>query len=274
MSELQPPSPPPGFRLFALTVKELIGLDLTSYNPRQLYRRLEHQLSRVGCRDLAEYAALIRRDRRRAEELASFITINVSQFFRDVHLWETLADPLRHYVLDELPARGSRPRLRAWSAGCSVGAEAYSLAIFLTELHLPVAFHILATDVDEEALKVAVAAIYQERELAGLSDERRREFFVPQGKAGWQVRGDLRKAVTFRRHDLLRDPYPLGMDLILCRNVVIYFTPEAKQRVQEALARSLRPGGLLFVGATESLIEPGSYGLEPIAPFLYRRSRP
>jgi len=272
-------TPPAGFAVFAQTVRELIGLDITAYNQRQLYRRLAGQLRRVGCADLAAYARLVRQDPARAEELRSFLTINVSDFFRDPALWETL----RQQVLPQL-AEENREVLRMWSAGCSIGAEAYSLSILATELALPGTVRILATDIDTGVLAQASSGRYRSNQLAGLSASRRERFFRPveavvPGRGGkttievmWEVTPEIRQRVQFRRHNLLADPYPIGMDLILCRNVVIYFTPAVKHEVQQRLARSLRPGGVLFVGGTETLLQPAAYGLEPIAPFLYRKT--
>ncbi|MBE3577307.1 MAG: protein-glutamate O-methyltransferase CheR [Limnochordales bacterium] len=270
--------PPAGFALFAETVRELLGLDITAYNPRQLYRRLAGQLRRVGCTDLAAYAELVRQDRARAAELWTLLTINVSEFFRDPALWDTLGQRILPSLVDE-----RRSVLRMWSAGCSIGAEAYSLAILATELALPLPFRILATDIDPDALAQAMSGRYRSHEMAGLSESRRRRFFRPvkvsvPGRGGketaevvWEVLPEIRERVRFRQHNLLADPYPTGMDLILCRNVVIYFTPKAKQQVQQRLAQSLRPGGVLFVGGTETLLQPAALGLEPIAPFFYRK---
>ncbi|MBE3583379.1 MAG: protein-glutamate O-methyltransferase CheR [Limnochordaceae bacterium] len=256
--------PLPGFAAFARLVQQLIGLDLTAYNPRQLYRRLRGQLERVGCRSLEEYGLLLRRSPEQVEALRDFLTINVSEFFRNAPFWRTLADR----ILPELLAAGNT---RIWSAGCSIGAEPYSLAILLEEAMAPATAHIIATDVDEKALAEARTAIYPSSLLHEVSPARLQRFFTPAGPDRWQVKEEVRRRVQLRRHDLLQDPYPIGLNLIVCRNVIIYFNEEAKQRVYRRLAQSLRPGGILFVGATEAILSPAQFGLSPAGPFFYRR---
>jgi chemotaxis protein methyltransferase CheR len=193
------------------------------------------------------------------------LTINVSEFFRDAQAWEQLARRVRT-ALD--PGR----EYRAWSAGCSTGFEPYSLAMLVAELAPAIPTRLLATDLDRTALDVARAGRYRTTELGGLSAERRRRFLVEAG-ADWTFRPEVRAMIRFRRHDLLSEPVGgRTFDLVICRNVVIYFTEEAKAAVHQRLADALRPGGLLFVGATEAILRPGRFGLVAEGPSFYVRS--
>ena len=128
----------------------------------------------------------------------------------------------------------------------------------------------MATDLDETILAQARASRYTDAQMLGVSNARRARFFRPDGEI-WEARPELRALVNFRRQDLLRDAYESGFDLIACRNVVIYFTEDAKSQLYQKFAKALRPGGLLFVGATEAIGGARDFGLEPIQPGFYRR---
>lgn len=255
-----------GFQLLAQRVRRLTGLDLGNYRQQQLQRRLKAYLDRYG---LPDYAALSRRiagDAQALRHFMDYLTINVTEFFRDGRPFDMLVREVLPQLLAEFR------HLKLWSAGCSSGAEPYSLAILLEELDPGGSHQVLGTDVDVTVLDVATQGVYDEYALRGVSPERRRKFFVAEGEGLWRVLPELRRKVKFQRHDLLADPYPQKQHLILCRNVVIYFTEEAKRRVHRELARSLVPGGYLLVGATETLFTPEQLGLELAGPFLYRRS--
>lgn len=252
------------FDYFRQQLHRLTGIDLAAYKERQMRRRLTVYLERSGLADFKELAQIIVADAAQLEKLKAYLTINVSEFFRDGHPFEALAQQ----VLPEL--RETFDALKIWSAGCSFGYEPYSVAMLLAEQDPGGQHEILGTDLDDEALAVARKGWYSEEKLKGVSQRRRRQFFQRQGE-GWQVGGQLSRLTRFRRHDLLRDPYPGGQHLILCRNVVIYFTEEAKAQVHRQLAQALVPGGYLLVGATETIFSAHTYGLESAGPFLYRR---
>jgi chemotaxis protein methyltransferase CheR len=241
-----------------------VGLDLGQYKPAQVWRRVHAFASLRGHGNWRSLLAACRTDASLRRALAEMLTINVSEFFRNPEAWETLA----HEVL--------RPRLavgesfRAWSAGCSTGQEPYSLAILLRELAPATPARILATDVDAAALAVAARGRYEPAQMSGLSPARRERAFLHQ-EGGWVVRPEIRALVTFRRHDLLTDPAPTGFDLVLCRNVVIYFAEEAKEALYSRLAAALRPGGVLFIGATETITQPRRHGLRYLRPGFFAR---
>lgn len=267
------PNPPAeypreGYDLLVRALKETSGLDLSAYKERQTLRRLSGFLSRQGIADWAELARIIRHDSAVRQQLTDHLAINVSEFFRNPERFEHLS----REVLPKLLERWSS--LKIWSAGSSVGAEAYSLAIMLEELSPGSASRhdILGTDIDREALAAAREAAYTEDWLKEVSAERRQRFFesLPDGR--WRVRDSLRRRVTFREHNLLEDPYPRDQHLILCRNVIIYFVEEAKNAIVARFGESLAPGGYLLVGSTETIFRSEQYGLRSVAPFLYQRT--
>ncbi len=216
--------------------------------------------------DLTQYAHLLAND---AQELDSFLhrfAINVSEFFRDTDRFQTFERDILPRLLAE------RSRLRLWSAGCSGGHEPYSLAILLSEATPDVSHHILATDIDTVALELARAAgPYAEKEIRNVSPARRASRFRLDDTGRWSGTDQLRAMVTYQRHDLLQDPMPVGFDLIVCRNVLIYFTAEARAQTFTRLAAALRPGGVLFLGATESMEASLALGLRPVSFGFYVR---
>lgn len=248
--------------IFAAAERTL-GLRLADYRSRQLERRLTYFRQRHGLQSNAEVAARLYSDPEFRRQFADFVTINVSEFFRNP---ERYAD-LRRLHLPALLA--GRPGLQVWSAGCSIGAEPYSLAILLHEL-APAGQHVvLGTDIDAASLERCRAGVYRDTELREVPAAMRHRYFQAT-QDGWRVDPAVRSLVSFRRLDLLVDPFPTGQDLIACRNVVIYFTDAAKLQLYRRFRASLRPGGLLFVGATESIFDCRTLGFEYVAPCFYR----
>jgi len=266
-SEPGAPVADPGFPRLQRALQATAGLDLGAYKEKQMLRRLSGFISREGMRDLGELADAVTRDAAVRQRLLDFLAINVTEFFRNPERFEDLA----RRVLPEL--RRNWDRLRIWSAGCSNGSEPYSLAILLDELEPGSSdrHQILGTDIDREALQEAEKAIYAEDRLKEVSPARLRRYFRALGDGRFEIVPEVRRYVRFSVHNLLRDPYPTGQHLILCRNVIIYFTETAKQDIFAKLAASLVPGGYLLVGSTETIFQPGRYGLRAAAPFLYTR---
>ncbi len=253
-----------GYARLARGLRSLLGIDLDLYRPTQMWRRVN---GFAASRGLADADALLIAARRRPDllaELRDMLTINVSEFFRNPEAWQKLGTRIGGQL-------ASDRRFRAWSAGCSAGFEPYSLAILATELAPGAPVRILASDVDRTVLEIGRAGRYDLTRVAGLSATRRARFFVADGPES-VVRPELRAMISFREHDLLDEPAAVrAFDLILCRNVAIYFTTEAKTAVHERLAQALRPGGLLFVGATETILKPRRFGLVADSPGFYVR---
>lgn len=253
-----------GYDRLTRDVRTLLGFDLAQYKAPQVWRRVNGFAAARGFADVPTLLARCRVDPDLRTAFRDMITINVSEFFRNPETFETLRT---RYLPSVLHATGIT---RVWSAGCSLGYEPYTIAMLVREHAAGLTVRILATDVDEAVLAKARASRYTELQMAGVSAARRARFFHRDGDH-WEVRPELRAMATFRCHDLLRDPCDSGFDLIACRNVVIYFTEDAKTRLYERFARSLRPGGLLFVGATEAISNARAIGLEPEVPGFYRR---
>ncbi len=270
MPQLFAPVPeldPLAYDRLAADVHGLLGVDLRQYKPAQVWRRVHGFASARG---LAGPDALIARSRQDPilrQAFLDMLTINVSEFFRNPEAWEML----RKRFLVPLLAR--QPAVRVWSAGCSLGYEPYGIAMLIRELSSASA-RILATDLDETILARARTSVYKEAQMEGVSAARRARFFRQAGEDAWEVRPDLRAMVEFRRHDLLKDPYERNFDLIVCRNVVIYFTETAKTELYRRFRDSLKPGGTLFLGATESIPSPRNFGLAPVALTFYGRADP
>lgn len=252
-----------GYPVFRKTVLDLTGIDLDCYKGTQMERRLQTIMRRAGVADLAAYARLLAATPSRVKEFQDFLTINVSEWLRNPEKFEEL----QKGILPDLLKKS--PRLRIWSAGCSNGSEPYSVAMLLDELDPMGRHQVIATDLDEEILRVARAGVYQEKDIKGVSSARRAKYFTQQGE-NWAVKPELKAKVQFQRQNLLSDPYPQDLDLVLCRNVVIYFTEEAKDELYRRFHRALKPGGILFVGGTESLLRARELGYTSASPFFYR----
>jgi len=224
-------------------------------------------LSRLQIPSFAEYTRVLERDPVRRQEFRDYVTINVSEFFRDVDRF----GELERRVLPQLVAGGAS--VRVWSAGCSIGAEPYSMAIMLHELAPDRPHTILATDVDQTILDRAKGGKgYLAADIRTVGAERTRRYFVPEPDGRLMVGPVPRTMIRFAKQDLLGDQYPSGpFDLIACRNVVIYFTEEAKERIYQGFVRALRPGGVLFVGGTEAIMRPQALGLSTMSPGFYRK---
>jgi two-component system CheB/CheR fusion protein len=226
--------------------------DIRAYKRSTLYRRLRKRMGDAGCRTADEYLSLLRADEREYGRLIDSILINVTEFFRDPEAWECLEALLR----ERLAARPAAEPLRAWSVGCANGAEPFTLAILLKEL-LPEgapAFKVYATDIDEDALAAARAAIYAPDDLRNLSAERLERCFEPRPGGRYGVRRDLRSCVVLGRHNVLGDPPISRLDLLVCRNLLIYFDPETQSQLFPRFHYALREEGVLFLGKAETLM--------------------
>lgn len=253
----------PGYAALARVLLKRGSVDLLAYKERQMIRRLEGYIRREGYGSLTDLARRIERDDEAFDRLRAFLTINVSEFFRNPEQYEYLAKNVLPRLLEEF---GS---LRIWSAGCSIGAEPYSVAMLLDELDPHGRHEILGTDVDEWVLETARQGEYSEKLLVSVTPERKARYFTRVGEERWAVIPEIRRRVRFAVHDLLRDSYPQRQHLILCRNVVIYFKDDAKREIFRRFSESLVPGGVLMLGATESVLHAREIGLRSPTPFFY-----
>lgn len=253
-------------------IHKLLDVDLDCYKSQQMKRRLRTFLLRSGQANWPALFRTIQGDPEELGKLRDYLTINVSHFFRDHDKFSCLQES----ILPEL-LRG-RPKLHVWSAGCSRGHEPYTLAMMLAEATSPYRRHqILATDIDRSALAWAQAGgPYLPEEVADMHPPLRNSYFSLRDNSYWFTHRTQRQ-ITFRYHNLLADPFIMpgpdeGYDLILCRNVVIYFTKEIKEQLYERFYAALRPGGVLFVGGTEIISKASEIGFESVKMSFYRRN--
>jgi chemotaxis protein methyltransferase CheR len=226
-------------------------------------RRIRTWTARRGTEDLAAYAKRLKAEPGELDAFLDRVTINVSQLWRHPEQWASLSST----ILPELAERG-RGRVRAWSAGCSYGAEAYTLAAVCRESIPDTRVEIKGTDLDPRMVARAREGKFSADDARG-APKRSIERFFPDGQAV----PELTRMVSFEQGDLLRMPVPReAYDLVMCRNTVIYFTEDVRDALHARLARSLRPGGYLVVGATERVTDQRELSLELTYPFTYRQS--
>lgn len=248
------------------TIQRLTDIDLGSYKSQQMRRRLDGFITRYSPGGVAVFCKTLDREPGVLSKLKDFLTINVSEFFRDSGQFSILKTQIMPRLLRQSPA------LNIWSAGCSIGAEAYSLAITLEEIAPGRKHRILATDLDTEILKKAAAGgPYSRAEIGNVDRLRLRRHFIP-GDKGYVVSDNIKKIVEFRQQNLLAGNFEKAFDLILCRNVMIYFSDEAKAKLHQGFCASLKEDGILFLGGTEGLSDPNELGVIRLHSSMYQKS--
>ena len=245
---------------------EITGIDLTSYKQKQAERRIGTLLKRLGVDSFDAYCEILERDAKARKDFLNYFTINVTEFFRTPAKFSELEND----VLPGLLKKGANSGLKIWSAGCSNGAEVYSLAIIMDELSPQTRHRFLATDIDDEMLKKAKEGVYGENEMGQVSKQRLAKYFQISDKT-FILSDKIKSKVEFKIHDLLNDSFESEFDLILCRNVVIYFTEEAKDKLYIKFYNALRKGGVLFVGGTERIPNYTDIGFKSLSPFFYQK---
>lgn len=250
------------FQYFIESVKKMTGIDLALYKEAQMKRRLTSLRLKRGYDTFARYFEAISRNQELFYEFLDRMTINVSEFFRNPGRWEVLENK----ILPRLAKMS--PRLKCWSAACSTGEEPYTLSLILLRKNIEAS--LLATDIDEGALAKAKQGVYTERSLQDCPKDLLTKYFLKDSMS-YRISDAVKQKVTFRKHNLLADSYDANFDLIICRNVMIYFTEEAKHELYQKFSRALKPGGVLFVGSTEQIFQPAQYQFETEDTFFYRK---
>ncbi|ONI46486.1 chemotaxis protein CheR [Candidatus Epulonipiscium fishelsonii] len=243
---------------------KMTKLDLTNYKESQMKRRIDTNIKRYDCKNYVEYLNILKNDKKALEEFMSYLTINVSEFFRNPTQWDVLE---KEIISKFLPIKRT---INVWSAACSTGDEPYSLAMLLLKYFSADKIKILATDIDLDILKQAKAGIYPDKQVINLPSQFKSKYFK-QNKDKFIIDNSIKKCVDFKQHNLLSDPYPKNMDLIVCRNVLIYFTEKAKSDIYNKFSQSLSDDGVLFVGSTEQIITAAQYNLQPSKVFFYKK---
>ena len=230
-----------------------VGVDFLRYKQTTIRRRLERRLTATGCVSLQEYAAYLERTPGEAQNLLQNILISVTAFFRDADAFKALDQQLR----PQMKAKGDGSAYRCWVAGCATGEEAFSLAILLSEAierrRQNIRLQIFATDLDEHALAIARRATYSAASLVGVPKKLIDKYFQPLDDGAYQVRASLRDCIVFAKHNATEDPPFLNLDLVSCRNVLIYFNVKLQEQLFKTFEYALSKRGLLFLGKSEAV---------------------
>ena len=257
----------PDYTLFKQKMRKIIGVDLNSYK-NQIHRRVHMLKDRWNAKTYDEYFEIMKNDDKKLREFLDYLTINVSEFFRNDRQWWKLRDQL----IPELVKKRGNNRLKLWSSGCATGEEPYSLAILSAVCGLDPSTPVLACDIDQGALAIAQRGVYLKRQLLNAPPDYLTHYFITtDGGETYQVKPEIKRRVTWKRFNMIDDAFGSGFDLILCRNVVIYFTPETKSTLYVNFYNALAPSGYFLVGSTEQIFEYKKIGFESAGPFLYTK---
>ena len=254
------------FNTFKKKIASYIGLNLFNYKNAQMERRIVSLMNRNNIFRLDEYYKLLSDSKEKLEEFTNMLTINVTEFFRNNDKFDELENK---FIPDLLKKHGS---LKIWSAGCSCGAEIYSIAMILDRLNVIDKCTLVASDFDTNILNRAQKGHYSKFELGTIRPEYKK-YFNPLDTTGdkFQVDSKLISKVKFERRDLLNGTFEKNFNLILCRNVVIYFTEEAKDKLYADFYNSLTAGGVLFIGSTERIHNYKDIGYNLASSFFYQK---
>ena len=256
-----------GYEKFKGDVFNLTKIDLNAYKEKQMKRRIDTLIGKNMCSTYDQYVALIRGDKARFEEFVNFLTINVSEFYRNPEQWEILDRETFPNLINKFGKN-----LKIWSAACSTGDEPYSLVMALSR-HLPLEnIKIFATDIDKQVIAKAKVGLYSAKSIDNVPADLKKKFFTEIG-GSYQISESIKQRVEFKEHNLLKDPYPTGCHLIVCRNVLIYFTEEAKEDIYRKFNDSLVTEGTLFIGSTEQIINYRELGYERSKSFFFIKNK-
>lgn len=253
------------YEYFKKAVFDLTKIDLNAYKEKQMKRRIDTLIAKNKIVGYDNYVAALKSNNRLFEEFVNYLTINVSEFYRNADQWQIMDKE----IIPELIKRFGK-NLKIWSAACSTGDEPYSLVMAFSR-HLPLnQIKIYATDLDKQVIAKAKTGLYVEKSIASVPDDFKKKYFTKVGPS-YQISDEIKSRVEFREHNLLKDTYPTDCHLIVCRNVLIYFTEEAKEEVFRKFYSSLKPGGFLFIGSTEQIINHKEIGYGRKNSFFYEK---
>ena len=250
---------------FKEKVFTLTKIDLNAYKERQMKRRIDSLIGKHKKDSYMDYIDLLKKDKERYDEFVNYLTINVSEFYRNPEQWQLLEKE----ILPPLLAKN--PNIKIWSAACSTGDEPYSLVMLLSKFMPLSKIKIIATDSDKQVLDKARMGLYNIKSLKALPQEFVNKYFTKINDTTYQISDSIKACVDFKEHNLLKDTYPSNCDLIVCRNVLIYFTEEAKDHIYRKFNDALKKDAILFVGSTEQIIQPTSLGFASSKSFFYKK---
>lgn len=251
------------YELFKKQVFGLTQIDLSCYKERQMKRRIDALITKCKITSYEEYIRLLKTDKVRLDEFVAYLTINVSEFYRNPEQWKLLEDEMLPYLFERF---GND--LHIWSAACSTGDEPYTLVMLLAKFIPLDKIHVYATDIDRQVLEKAQIGIYDEKSLKGLPKEFVSKYFTQVSDRSYQISDQIKRCVKFCQHNLLKDRYPKECDLIVCRNVMIYFTEEAKRRYIKSLMHPLKKTGCCLLEVQNRSYRPAISDLQVLSHFL------
>ncbi|MDE7046106.1 MAG: protein-glutamate O-methyltransferase CheR [Acetatifactor sp.] len=253
------------YEYFKREILALTTIDLDCYKEKQMKRRIDTLITKHKIEGYDKYVAKLKTDKDLFDEFVSYITINVSEFYRNPEQWKLIESD----VFPELIRKFGK-NLKIWSAACSTGDEPYSLVMALSR-HVPLSnIKIFATDLDKQIIAKAKVGVYNEKSIASVPEDLKKKYFTKVGPS-YKIADEIKERVEFKEHNLLKDDYPRDYHLIVCRNVLIYFTEEAKEEVFRKFNKSLASGGVLFIGSTEQIVSYKEIGYERKNSFFYQR---
>lgn len=253
-----------GYNKFKEVIFKKTGIDLSCYKERQMKRRIESLISRNKFNSYNAYYNAICKDKKLYDEFINYLTINVSEFYRNAAQWNVLKQEIFPYLLK------NKKSVKVWSAACSTGEEPYSLVMTLSNFFPLKDIKVIATDIDKEAINKANIGIYSGKSIENVPNEFKKKYFSSIGNS-YKINDEIKNCVKFSQHNLLVDKYPDKCDLIVCRNVMIYFTEEAKEVIYKKFNESLNNEGILFVGSTEQIILANRYNFKAFKTFFYQK---
>lgn len=238
------------------------GLNLNLYKEKQMKRRIDSLLQKYGKTSYDEYYKFILASTEHFDEFMDKVTINVSEFFRNPERWEVLKNEIIPLLQKNNPKK-----IKIWSAACSTGQEPYSLSMLFSQLKID--HEILATDLDRKVLNKAKSGTYDAKELTGIPSIYHHNLKTESNS--FTIIPSIKSNITFKEHNLLTSQFPQNFDLIVCRNVMIYFKEDIKKEIYHNFNKSLNNGGILFVGSTEQIFFPQKIGFKSISTFFYQK---
>lgn len=255
-----------GYEDFKKDIFALTKIDLDSYKEKQMKRRIDTLITKNNINSYKEYVALIKKNEEKFEQFVNFLTINVSEFYRNPEQWEILDRNVFPALIKKFGKN-----LKIWSAACSTGDEPYSLVMALSR-HIPLnQIHIIATDIDKQVLDKARMGLYNEKSITSVPADFKKKYFTKVGNS-YQISNEIKRQVEFKEHNLLRDSYPTGCNLIVCRNVLIYFTEEAKEEIYKKFNSALTSQGILFIGSTEQIMNYKELNYQRHQSFFFQKN--
>lgn len=251
---------------FKKEIYSMTSINLSFYKEKQMKRRLDSLIKKNNHDTYEDYVKALKINKELFNEFINFMTINVSEFYRNPEQWQILEKEIIPILLSK------SKNLKIWSAACSTGDEPYTLVMVLNKFLPMNNIKILATDIDKEVINKAKEGRYGYKSVENLPKDLQNKYFTKDGDM-FKVKEEVKNCVEFRQHNLLKDSYPEGIDLIICRNVLIYFTEEAKNEIYQKFNFALKNEGILFVGSTEQIIQSVKYNFKSLRTFFYTKEK-